>query len=237
MRTTTPALIALALAGGFAGCGGDDEARTATAVKKPARAAATAEATPDAEPRLGSPATVSGLANIFGAGRSQPPAPAGGGPGVPPPAWQLPGGGRRIVRFPAVTGLVNPIVGIAPENGPEGDGEGPTRVGSYQGISGIVHRRNGMFLVGVFLGDGPPEGEAPPRLDFTRRGRTRSLAPRLGQTFLVGDGRRRAYPVPSAATRLFLGFADGYLYNGAPGWYGNNSGQLTVTVQMLKRPR
>ena len=74
---------------------------------------------------------------------------------------------------------------------------GPTDVHTYRGISGIVHRRNGMFLVGVFLPDVElPGGNAPPRLDFTKRERFRSLAPRIGQTFLIGDGKRRSYEVP-----------------------------------------
>ena len=103
---------------------------------------------------------------------------------------------------------------------------------SYGGISGIVHRRNGMFLVGVFLTDDPAPRPPPRRLDFTRRERFHVLAPRIAQTFLVGDGKGRSYRVPARATRLFLGFADGYLYKGLPGWYGNNEGELSVTVDM-----
>ena len=118
------------------------------------------------------------------------------------------------------------------DNGAAGDRIGPTDVSSYRGISGIVHRRNGMFLVGVFLPDVEPSRPAPRRLDFTKRERVRSLAPRLGQTFLVGDGKGRSYEVPPGATRLYLGFADGYLYVGRPGWYDNNGGELAVTVKL-----
>jgi hypothetical protein len=95
-----------------------------------------------------------------------------------------------------------------------------------------VHRRNGMFLVGVFVPDVELLDHAPRRLDFTKRERFRRLAPDIGQTFLVGHGKGRSYEVPAGATRLYLGFADGYLYTGPPGWYGNNGGALSVTVSM-----
>ena len=89
-----------------------------------------------------------------------------------------------------------------------------------------------MFLTGVFLADGPPRRPAPARLDVTRRERYRSLAPRIAQTFYVGSGKGSTVRVPAGATRLFLGFADGYLYVGPPGWYGNNGGALSVTVDL-----
>jgi hypothetical protein len=143
-------------------------------------------------------------------------------------------GSDRVVTFPRVRGRVNPIRGETPWNGGGGDGVGPTSVNSWDGISGIVHRRNGMFLVGVFLDDKRPRDPAPPRLSFTGREEFRMLAPRLGQTFFVGDGTGRSYRVPESATRLFMGFADAYAYIGNPGWYGNNGGKLSVTVEMTR---
>ena len=91
-----------------------------------------------------------------------------------------------------------------------------------------------MFLVGVFLPDVELVDHAPPRLDFTKRDRFRSLAPRLGQTFLMGDGKGRSYKVPPGTTRLYAGFADGYFYTGKPGWYDNNGGRLSVTVKLAR---
>ena len=126
-------------------------------------------------------------------------------------------------------------------NGPTGDGSGPTDVKSLGGISGIVNRTNGMFLVGVFLTDLAPPDPAPPRLDFSSTStggpppvgeRFTELAPEIGQTFLIGNGKGHRYVVPDGATRLFLGFADAYLYVGCPGWYGNNDGNLKVTVNL-----
>jgi hypothetical protein len=218
-------LLIGALSGGLASCGGEDGSASTAGEAPKARAA---------EP--GDRRTVSAQANIFGAGRDEvPPSPGGGGSGVKPPVWQLPKGSDRVVTLPSVTGQVTPIVGRAGSNGPEGDGIGATDVYSWHGISGIVHRRNGMFLVGVFLGDRPPDGDAPRRLNFTKRERFKSLAPSIGQTFLIGDGRGRSFVVPAGASRLYLGFADGYYYTGNPGWYGNNDGKLDATVEMASR--
>ena len=178
--------------------------------------------------------TVLGQANIFGAGRVVAPAPGGGGGGVMPPMWRLPEGSSRVVTFPRITGKVTPIVGEAPYNGAGGDHRGPTNIESLKGISGIMHFTNGMFLVGVFLTDSAPRRPAPPRFDFTETERFDVLAPRVGQTFLIGDGKGRSYRVPQAATRLFVGFADGFFYQGSPGWYGNNDGRLLVAVNVTK---
>jgi hypothetical protein len=229
-RTPIVTLAIGALCAAVGGCGGVEPERVSAALDRPAP---TAGAKPSvADGMLGRPASVPAQANIFGAGRDEPPEPGGGGPGVAPPRWDLPAGSQRVVTFPSATGRVNPIVGNPDVNGAAGDRVGPTDVTSYGGISGIVHRRNGMFLVGVFLTDEPPAKRSPPRLNFTKRERSGSLAPRIGQTFLVGDGKKRSYDVPSRATRLYLGFADAYLYVGDPGWYDNNAGELSVTVKM-----
>ena len=232
MTRLTPLLPIAAMAIGLAACGGGEDPTAATAQTTPAPSATAPVA---AEGELGRPAAVPGQANLFGAGREQPPAPGGGGSGVLPTSWRLPDGARRVVTFPSATGRVNPIEGAAPENGPAGDGIGGTDVTSFGGISGIAHGRNGMFLAGVFLTDDPPAGPAPPRLNFTKRERFGTLSPRIAQTFYIGNGKDRSYRVPPKATRLFLGFADGYYYTGPPGWYGNNAGELTVTVDMATR--
>jgi hypothetical protein len=129
---------------------------------------------------------------------------------------------------------VTPYTDQPLRNGPAGDRNGAggenTDVTSYEGISGIINRGNGMFLVGVFLSDAVPADPAPERLDFTDAEDFEELAPEIAQTFLVGDGQGRRYLVPTGTTRLFLGFADAFLYEGAPGWYGNNAGGLEVTI-------
>ena len=175
------------------------------------------------------PCRVPATANIFGAGHQFPPAPAGGGRGTLPPTLAL-AADARTVTFPGITGQVNPIKDNGMWNGPEGDKKGPTDVESFDGISGIVDGQNGMFLVGVFLSDAEPADPAPERLDFTGREEFVLLEPAIAQVFYVGDGAGRSFRIPASATRLFLGFADAALYDGPPGWYGNNDGGLTVTV-------
>jgi hypothetical protein len=181
---------------------------------------------------------VSGQANIFGAGTDFAPGPGGGGGGVVPPSLQVPEG-STLVTFPTIRGSVSPMESLVDRNGPGGDTEGATDITSYGGISGVVDRRNGMFLVGVFLTEHPPSTSAPKRLDFTKRERFQTLAPRVGQTFFVGDGRGRAFRVPRGATRLFLGFADAYsagsFYQGHPGYYDNNGGHLCVGVDVAEQ--
>jgi hypothetical protein len=181
---------------------------------------------------------VSGQANIFGAGADFAPGPGGGGGGVVPPSVQLPAG-SSVVTFPTITGTVSPMQRLVGRNGPGGDRQGTTDITSYGGISGIVDRRNGMFLVGVFLTDDPPSTSAPKPLDFTKRERFQTLAPGIGQTFFVGDGKDRTLQVPQGATRLFLGFADAYsngnFYQGHPGYYGNNGGHLCVEIRAAEQ--
>lgn len=128
-------------------------------------------------------------------------------------------------------GTVKPVPS-APGTGADGYRSGlATDINSYNGISGIVNRKNTMFLVGVFLTDEMPrQGEHPERLGFTDGEDFTELAPLIGQTFFIGDGIGRTFLIPSGATRLFLGFADAFETQGDPGWYGNNSGQLAVTV-------
>ena len=228
MSARAPLVLIAVLAAGMAACGEEESAPPTAARTTAARAA------PEAAGELGRPATGPAKANIFGAGLAQPPEPGGGGAGVLPPGWRLPDGENRVVTVPRAAGRVKPIDDIPAANGPAGDKIGVTDVESHGGISGIAHRHNGMFLVGVFLTDDPPAEPAPPSLDFTGRERFRSLAPRIAQTFLIGNGRDRAFAVPAQATRLYVGFADGYFYQGPPGWYDNNIGELEVTVDMRR---
>jgi hypothetical protein len=229
-------IVAVVLVGGLSGCGG----KGGQEVEAPAPSQATTEQSTattgtEAEGASCTPESVmvSAQANIFGAGRDFAPGPGGGG--VVPPSWPLPEG-SRVVTFPAVEGEVSPRAGERENNGPGGDGKGETDITSFDGISGIVDRRNGMFLVGVFLTDDEPSDPAPKRLDFTKNEDFGKLAPQVGQTFFIGDGEGRMFAVPPKATRLFLGFADAFsfekgFYQGDPGYYSNNGGQLCVTVE------
>jgi hypothetical protein len=241
MKITLMATVLGAAA--LAACGGGESPTAGGSMTKPttSKAATTEPAASTAAQEASCPAgltIVSAQANIFGAGSDFAPGPGGGGGGVMPPSMELPEG-TSVVTFPTVTGKVTARIGSIAYHGPGGDGKGETNITSYGGISGIVDRRHGMFLVGVFLTEDPPSTSAPERLDFSKNERFQTLVPQVGQTFLVGDGRDRTFRVPPGATRLFLGFADAYSlgeaalqgnYQGRPGYYGNNGGHLCVRV-------
>ena len=176
---------------------------------------------------------VDGKANIFAAGR------AGTAPmdGMLPPSYSFSAGAGKVLTFQSVTGTVQ--CGPTPPwaaNGPDGLAY-PTDIASYNNISGIVHPRRSMFLVGVFLADSLPAA-APARLDFTDDAFA-ALSPAIGQTFFIGDGvtgtgagTPQQFAVPSTATRLILGFADASYFRGNPGYYSDNSGSLTATFSI-----
>ena len=61
----------------------------------------------------------------------------------------------------------------------------------------------------------------------------------VGQTFFIGDGMtpsglQQRFIVPPNATRLYLGFADAFSFQGPPGAYGDNTGGLSVTLTQAK---
>jgi len=193
--------------------------------------------------------TVSGQANIFGAGHATPPDPGGYGGGVLPPVVPLLQGADVAVYFGSVAGTVcYHVVGcLSNPDGFDPALRNPTDITSYGGISGILHGETAMFLVGVFLSDEEPVGPAPPRLDFSAGALTDNfpeLAPALDQTFFIGDGQAQGGPQvfrpPPGATRLFLGFADAASFGNPtapPGYYGDNSGELIATVTVVTEPR
>lgn len=98
------------------------------------------------------------------------------------------------------TGEVTPFTGQPLRNGPAGDTQGAG------GESTDVTSYEGISGI-VNQGNGMFRADLPDR-----------------------RWQGRSYRVPSGATRLFLGFTDAFLYEGSPGWYGNNAGELDVTV-------
>jgi len=64
----------------------------------------------------------------------------------------------------------------------------------------------------------------------------------LGQVFFIGDGQAdgglgtQTFNIPAGATRLFLGMPDCFNASGPPGYYGDNSGSLSVTVSQVPEP-
>lgn len=196
--------------------------------------------TTDAKLELGTETTVTidARSDIYSSGAKKADPVRGG---VMPSTLTLaPGGG--IVSFPKVIGKA----GCVQNAGANADGGacagGNTDLYSAGTLSGIKHHQRTMFLVGVFLGPKLPK-KAPPILDFSNDAlgtKFPKLEPQLGQVFFIGDGSpgdeggTHDFVVPKGATRLFLGYADGYGFQGAPGAYGDNKGGLKVTVLQRK---
>jgi hypothetical protein len=184
--------------------------------------------------------TIPGTANIYGAGHATPPQPGGGGAGVLPTLVNLPVG-THYISFSGVTGTVSYESGTS--CGAEGSPQPlpGTDINSCGGISGIIHSNRGLFLSGVFLDNSEPSDPAPVRLVFddTRIGFT-FISPLLRQTFFIGDGltgtgsgSQQLFVVPTGATRLYLGFHDGRGFTRDPGYYDDNGGQLSGTVNIF----
>jgi hypothetical protein len=122
-------------------------------------------------------------------------------------------------------------------NGPDGDSSVWAGF-SYNGISGITNVP-GRSLIAAFTSDTEPSNPAPASLDFGVIGTNfAALAPQLDQLFFIGDGVTadgfsQTIIVPAGATRLYMGFVDGYTYQDTPDGYDDNSGVLSVTVNAL----
>jgi hypothetical protein len=187
--------------------------------------------------------TISGDSNIFGAGKTSAPAPGGGTGGQLPPMFDFAAGPGKVLTFSNISGTVN-YHWANPANSTNGIGDGGafvgTNISSYGGISGIRNDNAFGFLVGVFLTDLEPTDPAPLALDFTNNTSFEEISPLLNQTFFIGDGligsgegNIQRFLVPEQATRLFLGFADGFGFQvGAPGHYGDNTGSLVANFDI-----
>jgi hypothetical protein len=101
-----------------------------------------------------------------------------------------------------------------------------------------THQKNAMFgksqitapfnsLLGVFLGEGDPSGQAAPEaLDFSQASSRdyTTLAPLIGQVFFIGTGKTsrggtHRVTVPQGATRLYFAIMDAYQWNNNTGSY------------------
>jgi hypothetical protein len=187
--------------------------------------------------------TVSGKANIFGAGLAVPPSPGGGGGGLPPAVIEL----SRLqnpkrISFSNISGTVSGWAARGGYTGPDGGRNwgGSTLIPAWRGISGARHDTATMYLVGVFLGPNGQPASAPPTLNLSNGNFSASSSPVLGQQFFVGDGKTgsgtlQVFYVPAGATRLYLGFAEGLEFrkNRLPGFYNDNGGVISATVNGL----
>ncbi len=180
----------------------------------------------------GQAVVVSAQCNIYSAGHASPQSNCSTsiGPGVLPIEFQLPPG-SLYVEFHNVIGTVL----YCPTCGPANTADGTAAQITFDplaGISGITATR-GRFLEGIFLSAAEPADPAPPALTFTDFSFTQ-LSPGIAQHFFIGDGLsegtliRQRFVVPAGATRLFLGFSDGFLP--CVGAYDDNSGEISAII-------
>jgi hypothetical protein len=156
----------------------------------------------------------------------------GGGVAAPSVTFEPRAG--QVLTFSNVAGRASCCSGGEEFNDADGGtfAGGVTDVESAGGISGITHPNKTMFLVGVFTDNTRATPPGPARLNAND---PNNSSPKLYQTFFIGTGKGKQIEVPPTATRLYLGFADGYNFTGAPGSYDDNVGELVATFSI--RPR
>lgn len=123
--------------------------------------------------------------------------------------------------------------------GPEGDDAGWVIEHTYGVENGIANSALPFLsLTGVFLDDNQADLTASPApLNYNSLTTSfTSFAAQLKQPFFIGDGLTgrgtgdiQQFLIPTHATRLYLGTADGY------GW-NNNGGLLVVSVSAVPTP-
>lgn len=157
----------------------------------------------------------------------------------PPGYAVLPGAEIQITA----QGLINFYGGPAEEGyPPDGEPYGTlSGINAFGGISTYLGPQGS--LVGVFLDEAIPTGEAPAPLNFGPVGESEGaigldfarLEPQTGQVFFIGDGQTstgitQIFIAPPNATRLYIGLADAAFFFGDPSCYADNTGSYTFTV-------
>jgi len=196
--------------------------------------------------------SVGGVNNIYGAGLRSPPDPGGGGAGLLPVKVPIPSGATWM-SVTDVSGTVSYTTGAS--NGPDGAVGVSGNISATGDLSGLIDSTSWFYLTGVYL-DGPQlvapiatttttlptttttnPTSPPATLNFTGDHSFSTLSPELDQVFFIGDGltstgtgQVQVFRVPTHATDLYLGFVDAYGFQGSPGYYGDNSGGLSLTV-------
>jgi len=124
-----------------------------------------------------------------------------------------------------------------PQNGADGVETECANRPDYNGLAGVDNLPLGRFLCGVFIDETVPSDPSPDGLDHNSTSSFVELTPTLNQIFYVGDGLTgtdegdtQTFIIPEGATRLFFGFIDGFGCADPPGWYGDNTGTISITV-------
>jgi hypothetical protein len=196
--------------------------------------------------------TIDAQANIYAAGLANTDSFPGGG-GVLPLAIALSPGDTafsltNVTAGPAVAG--SPTGGATCVfDGPASSGDGNTCVSSVTDIDAAngyaSFRLDGrtMPVVGLFVG-AAKSSIAPLGQDSSFaavNAQTIAFTPLLQQVFFIGDGlsaggASQSVLVPAGATMLYLGFADGFGFSGAPGYYGDNFGSVVADLVVVGVP-
>lgn len=188
-------------------------------------------------------AFIDARSNIYGYGVTTP-APSGGGGGVVATTINLTPGASRTATFLA-SGSAWWSAGPG-SNGPDGGNfASSTFIPAFGAISAFSAPRSG-HLLGLFLGPNDPVGfGAPPAFSYTDEASftLASYAPLLQQVFFIGDGLTgtgsgdaQTFIVPDSATRLVLGIADSFAFNGTPGFYDDNRGGYQLEYAVVPAP-
>lgn len=145
--------------------------------------------------------------------------------------------------FTSVTGGVNCCSNPGNLFTPDGGGSNSS-VLATNGLSASVGN-TALGLVAVFTSESDPFGGTPPAALSWDASNPASLAPALNQVFFVGDGREGlnnaagallTFTAPVGATRLYVGFADAYSYQGASSYYQDNPGAIAYTIALAPVP-
>lgn len=151
-------------------------------------------------------------------------------------------GSGNVFTFSA-SGLTNCCSGT-PNTPVDGGLSLSTGVTGANGLSNSIGNTQ-LPLLGVFTTDTDPYGSAAPAALTWVASTPTSLAPGLRQTFYIGDGKSGymnaggtvlQFTAPVGATRLYLGVADAWSFNGLTGYYHDNPGSYAVTVNLNPVP-
>lgn len=173
-------------------------------------------------------------ANIYLVGASDETAAQLSDPGSDPVSVDV--DGAEKVSFPSVKGELGACDGCEPE--PPDGGQisfASTAITGFNGIAGVSHVDRTLFVVGVFVGEDQPDQPADAVVDLSDANGETEQNPELGEPFFIGDGETadgdvQEIGVPDGAQTLYLGFADGFGFAGAPGAYGDNHGSVDIEV-------
>lgn len=153
-------------------------------------------------------------------------------------------GAGNVFTFTSVTGGVNCCSNPGDLFTPDGRSGASTGVLSLNGLSPTVGN-TALGLVAVFTSNTDPAGGVAPAALAYDASAPASLAPALNQVFYVGDGRQGldnpagallSFTAPVGATRLYIGFADAFSFNGASSYYQDNPGSVSYTVALSAVP-